>query len=106
MPPRGDAAEGPHAQSGHVVEADDAAADIRGRVQLDGRLRRCVERQLEQARTDQQSDSGGHRSSAMRKGEQRQAPQDREPHRVRDVGLSLPHAHASSAIRDSEKAGQ
>src|SRR4051812_46585674 len=45
----GDAAERPHAEPGHIIEADDAAADVVRRVQLYQRLRHGVERQLEEA---------------------------------------------------------
>ena len=34
-----DAAEGPHAEPGHIVQADDAAADVGGGIQLDESLR-------------------------------------------------------------------
>ena len=49
----GDAAEGAHAESGHVEQADDPAADVGGRVQLHQGLRHGVERQLEKSGCEQ-----------------------------------------------------
>ena len=52
----GDAAEGPHAEAGHVEQADNAAADIGRRIDLHQRLRHRVERQLEETGGKQQRD--------------------------------------------------
>ena len=57
--PDGDAAEGPHSEPRHVIETDDAAADVVRRVQLHQRLRHGVERQLEEAGKEQQHDRNG-----------------------------------------------
>ncbi len=51
--PHGDAAEGPHPETGHVVEPDDATTNVGGCIQLDLRLGHGAERQLEKAGGEQ-----------------------------------------------------
>ena len=54
-----DAAEGAHAEAGHVEQADDAAADVGGRIQLHQGLRHRVERQFEEAAANSSTSASG-----------------------------------------------